>query len=89
MPIKNLKARDLSGRTVTLKVKYDNFQQITRSQTLDKPINDYETIYTICKHLLKQTEAGMRKVRLLGIGLSSFEEKTLINYQQMELDLIL
>ena len=83
----DLKARDLSGKTVTLKVKYDNFKQITRSHTLDNPVQDYKTIYATSTYLLKQTEAGSRKVRLLGVGLSSFIDKTVANYQQMDLDL--
>ncbi len=82
---KDLLKHNLKGKTVTLKVKFDDFQQITRSKTLERKINDYNTIYSLCKILLLKTEAGRRKVRLLGVTLSSFAEPCIM--KQLELDL--
>ena len=82
----DLKHHKLSGKTVTLKVKYDNFEQITRSQTLAQDISDQKQIYAVCQRLLGHTDAGLRKVRLLGIGLSSFNHQQSERMQQMELD---
>ncbi len=64
---------ETSGRTITLKVKYDDFEQVTRSRTVDGPTNDPDTILRTANDLLKQTEAGTRKVRLLGIGVSNLD----------------
>lgn len=58
------------GRTVTVKVKYHDFQQVTRSATLPEPIDDDKGLYSIGLDLLAKTEAGTRPVRLLGLSLS-------------------
>ncbi len=59
------------GRTVCLKVKYSDFQQITRSITFHDPVDDSGAIYRSCCGLLAKTEAGRRPVRLLGISISN------------------
>lgn len=59
------------GRTVTLKVKYADFEQVTRAESLQQPTDDGGTIYRIARRLLDKTEAGSRPVRLLGISLSN------------------
>lgn len=58
------------GRTVTVKVKYHDFQQVSRSATLPEPVDDDRTIYSAGRDLLAKTEAGTRPVRLLGLSLS-------------------
>lgn len=70
--LEGLEKRGLKGRTLTLKVKYDNFQQVTRSRTADAPVSDKSTMLSLARSLLAQTEAGPRKVRLLGITVSNF-----------------
>ena len=64
----------LKGRTITLKIKYSDFIQNTRSQSLSQPVNDLETIQTIAKQLLDSLELKNKKIRLLGITLSNFKE---------------
>jgi DNA polymerase-4 len=59
------------GRTITLKVKFFNFDQITRSVSLTTPTNSATTIMQHIEQLLLETEAGQKKVRLLGITLSN------------------
>jgi DNA polymerase IV len=83
----DLSNKKLSGKTVTLKVKYADFQQITRSKSFQQSINNDEQIYAICKKLLLNTEAGKRKVRLLGVGISSFKQQQSGDMIQLELDL--
>ena len=62
------------GRTLTLKVKYADFQQVTRSVTLDQPVDSATVIMQQVSGLILKTEAGRRKVRLLGISVSNFED---------------
>jgi DNA polymerase-4 len=62
------------GRTITLKVKYSDFTQITRSATLSKSTDDGSEIYSTVLHLLKKTSVGKRPVRLLGISLSHLSD---------------
>ncbi len=59
------------GRTVTLKVKYPDFEQVTRAESMTQPTDDGGTIYRVARRLLDKTEAGTRPVRLLGISLSN------------------
>lgn len=62
------------GRTLTLKVKYADFQQVTRSRTEPKAFRDMESIMRVLDQLLDLTDAGTRKVRLLGVSLSKLGE---------------
>ncbi len=60
------------GRTITVKLKYGDFQQITRSKTLDGPINNREQITTTYQELITPKILKDEGVRLLGIGISNF-----------------
>ncbi len=70
-----LKKYQLQGRTITLKIKYHDFKQITRNQSFPIPFDDYETIISTAKTLLLKTEPELKKIRLLGISLSNFGEQ--------------
>jgi DNA polymerase-4 len=67
---RRMRREGVIGRTITLKVKYSDFVQITRSKTLPTPTDDGPEIYSNVCRLLKKTEVGKRPVRLLGISLS-------------------
>jgi len=70
-----LRREGKEARTVTLKVKYEDFTQVTRRRTLDHAVRSPEEIHAVAMELLQRTEAGRRKVRLAGVGLSSFVEE--------------
>jgi DNA polymerase IV len=80
-----MKEENLSGRTVTLKVKYHDFQTITRSLTLRDPFRDADTVTRQALVLLKDTEAGEKKIRLLGVSVSHFpgNELGVLRYVQL------
>jgi DNA polymerase-4 len=59
------------GCTLTLKVKYADFEQVTRSRTLAFPFLQTADVAPHLIALLRRTEAGERKVRLLGVSFSS------------------
>jgi DNA polymerase-4 len=67
---RRMRRKGVSGKTVTLKVKYDDFVQITRATTLPALTDDGFEIYGTACDLLKKTEVGKRPVRLLGVSLS-------------------
>ncbi|MES2275676.1 MAG: DNA polymerase IV [Bacteroidota bacterium] len=69
-----LKHYQLQGRTITLKVKYSDFRQITRNQSFAKAVDDLETIASTAKNLLLASGVDEVKIRLLGISLSNFGE---------------
>jgi DNA polymerase IV len=62
-----------SGRTITLKVRYDDFEIATRSTTLHSDVRESEVLYRTACNLLPLTEAGTRKIRLLGISVSNLD----------------
>ena len=67
---RRLRHKGLKGKTITLKVKYFDFIQITRSTSLSKSTDDGLEIYSVGCRLLKKTEVTKRPIRLLGISLS-------------------
>lgn len=62
---------EAAGKTITLKVRYKNFETVTRSSTLNHYTDRAEDLASTAKKLLQETEAGAREVRLLGISVSS------------------
>jgi DNA polymerase-4 len=70
-----LRRHNLKGRTVTLKLKYADFSNVTRSQSFPMPVDDKATLLETVDELMEKTEAGSRKVRLLGITVSNFPEE--------------
>jgi DNA polymerase IV len=75
------------GRTVTLKVKYADFETVTRSVTLGYHTDEPGRIGSSAGALLEATEAGERPVRLLGITLSNLDIDEMRNSGGKQLDL--
>jgi len=71
-----LKDQNLQPKTITLKVKYSNFKQVTRASTQAEVIHDFEAIKPVLRELLSQTEAGKQAVRLLGVTASGFARES-------------
>jgi len=67
---KRLKRSEISGKTITLKIKYSDFTQQTRSKTIQYFISDKHLILETAKELLFQ-EKPKNSVRLLGISLGN------------------
>jgi len=78
---KRLKRAGLKGKTVTLKIKYADFTQITRSRTLPLPIDAQDTVCEIAQDLLLNSERPQKPIRLLGITLSNFIDEEADNVQ--------
>ena len=68
---RNLRAQGLAGRTITLKLKHDDFSQKTRSKTLKQPTNLTRSIYDAAMELLREYKLE-RPLRLIGVGVSLF-----------------
>jgi DNA polymerase-4 len=61
------------GRTVVLKVKYADFQIITRSRTMPSPVASLTELEETSLDLLQQLMPVPKGIRLLGVTLSSLE----------------
>jgi DNA polymerase-4 len=69
-----LARRQLTARTVTIKVRYADFKTVTRSHTLSVPTADPDLIASWAVELAARTEAGARPVRLLGVRVTGLVE---------------
>jgi len=77
----------IRGKTVTLKVKYADFQQVTRSRTSEAPLSAQETLEQISFDLLNVIFPSQKGVRLLGVSLSSLGNAEVLEEYQMVLSL--
>lgn len=64
----------IAGRTVTLKVKYQDFRIVTRCRTLDRPVRGRSEFLEIGVALLKTLLPAPKGIRLLGLTLSNLGE---------------
>jgi DNA polymerase-4 len=67
----------LKARTITLKIKYHDFKIITRSKSFSEPMDDLTLITDTVKELMASTEPKDVRVRLLGISVSNFGERSM------------
>jgi len=67
----NLSKRELLAFTITIKVKYSNFNQVTRSYTSDSVLSVYNRAKELIPALLAKTEVSNKSVRLLGLSFSN------------------
>lgn len=62
-----------SGRTITLKVKFADFRQLTRSKTLRHYIRDFDTLHREVSSIRKSLKLEGVRIRLLGLTISNLE----------------
>jgi DNA polymerase-4 len=67
--------KKLRGRHITLKLRDEAFKTITRSRTLPQAVMAGEEIYREARDLLRGEKMQGRRVRLIGVSVSSFEEE--------------
>jgi DNA polymerase IV len=67
-----LRKRELEGRTIGIKVRLDDWTNVTRSQTIDEPTNDPALVGPVALDLLRAYDP-QRPVRLLGVRVASFD----------------
>lgn len=85
---RRMEANQTGGRTITLKVKYADYKQVTRSRTLAESLHEAEEMLDVATELLDTTEAGKNNVRLLGISISNLDsENEETDFKQLTLDL--
>lgn len=67
-------ARQAFGRTVTVKAKYGDFQQITRSRSQPAAVATREVLHASALELIRSVLPPEKGVRLVGVTLSNFAE---------------
>jgi DNA polymerase-4 len=84
---KRVVPKELSGRTVNLKVKYGDFQIVTRARSLDRPVAGLGEFLDIGASLLRTLLPPVKRIRLLGLGLSGLSEATAAEPRELALPL--
>jgi DNA polymerase-4 len=77
-----------TGRTVTVKIKFSDFRQITRSKTVQHYIRDFQTLHREVTEIRKSLDLEGSRIRLLGVTISNletedFEERQLFLFEDV------
>ena len=67
-----MRQKELKGKTVHLKLRYNNFTTLTRNKTLTEFTDCTQTIFDTITSLFKKNYQPGRSVRLVGVGMSGF-----------------
>ncbi len=69
-----LRNANLEGRVVKVKIRYADFNTVSRSRTLESPSNCTQTAWNIVRSLIaEELQNHAFKVRLIGVGISGFD----------------
>ena len=69
--VRRIEKSQFEGRTLTLKVKFHDFQQITRSITVGRILTTKDDILPLAKQLMREVDYRTHPIRLLGLGVSN------------------
>ena len=83
--VERLKRHNFRGNTLTLKIKFHDFTQITRSQSTVQPRITLQDILPLGKQLLKEVDCEHHAVRLIGLSVSNPQEDRKGVWRQLEL----
>ena len=71
--MERLEHSETAGRTITIKFKFSDFRQITRSKTLQNYIRDFDTLHKEVSEIRKSIKLEGSRIRLLGLSISNLE----------------
>ncbi len=83
--VQSLVRTKIKGKTINLKIKFNDFTTITRSKSVKTYMQDPKVIKSICWELFEQIKWEGKGIRLLGLGLSNLDTEQ--NEQQLEFEL--
>lgn len=73
--MERLEHSETTGRTITVKIKFSDFRQITRSKTLQNYIRDFDTLHKEVTGIRKSINLDGTRIRLLGVSVSNLESE--------------
>jgi DNA polymerase-4 len=65
--------QDRRGRTIGIKVRYDDFSTVTRARSLALPVNELDAVWQVARELLRRLDPP-RPVRLIGVRVAGLDE---------------
>ncbi|NOR87234.1 MAG: DNA polymerase IV [Bacteroidales bacterium] len=83
---RRMKRAQVKGKTITVKIKHNDFTIQSRSKTLEEFMDDKERIFTIVQELIQQ-EKIEKPVRLLGISINKLDNDLPIDHNGIQLRL--
>ncbi|MDZ7373105.1 MAG: DNA polymerase IV [candidate division KSB1 bacterium] len=72
---RQLRDEGLRGRTITVKIRLEDFSTFTRSQSLEVPTDRFADVSRVVLDLFRRFDRRGQRVRLLGVGVSNFERE--------------
>ena len=86
--VHRLESKDFRGNTLTLKIKFHDFRQITRSVTQSRDLTTLDVILPLAKQLLKEVDYAEHPIRLIGLSVSNphAEDERRGEWVQLELE---
>lgn len=73
---RRLRGKGLAGLTVTVKLRWDGFETVTRQTTLEEAVDTVERIWPAARSLFREADRPeSRRVRLIGVSVSRFPEE--------------
>ncbi len=69
--VERIKAKNFKGNTLTLKIKFDDFEQKTRSFSKSKELTELNDILPLAKNLVQQIDYANHPIRLIGLAVSN------------------
>lgn len=84
--VERLHRKQFRGNTLTLKIKFHDFTQITRSHSTPLPLYELSDILPLAKQLLREVDCEHHPVRLIGLSVSNPKEEQKGTWVQLRLD---
>ena len=84
-----MERKEFSGNTLTLKIKFHDFKQITRSLTQPRELKTLDVILPLAKQLLQEVDYAEHPIRLIGLAVSNpheDEDGSRRTWRQLKLD---
>ena len=79
--------QEFYGRTVTLKIKYADFKEVSKRRTISRPVEDFYTFWGVALDLLEVVEfSNQKKIRLMGLAVSNAREMSEMEDRQLKLN---
>lgn len=84
--MERIESSETAGRTITLKIKFSDFRQLTRSRTLQNFIRDFETLHKEVTAIRRSLNLEGSRIRLLGLSISNLETEDCADRQLLLFD---
>jgi DNA polymerase-4 len=69
----SLRRKGLAGTVITVKLRFEGFETLTRRRTLEAAVDTVETLWPAARELFRAADRPKRKVRLIGVTVSGFD----------------